>query len=72
MSIQSMASTVRTAMNERIAKESRAFRGLIRNGRLLVGKESLSAIQAVECNTSNGRKVWAQRTRYNSALIVGA
>lgn len=71
MSIKSMTSDIKSAMKNRIEKESQAMRGTIKNGRFYCGNKSYSAKQAVECNTNNGHKVWAVRAG-SKVVIVGA
>lgn len=72
MSIQTLASDLKKVMAERIEKEGRAMRGTIREGKLQVGNEQYDLFQAVECEVSEGSRVWAMRARNGKAVIVGS
>ena len=69
--INGLREAVKTAVDNRISNESRALRGVIRNGKFLSGSKSFPFVQAVDCDTSNGSKVWAQLSKNGSAVIVG-
>ncbi|MBR1728040.1 MAG: hypothetical protein IJ728_00720 [Selenomonadaceae bacterium] len=69
MSIRDFAKDIKSAVNKRIENESRAVRGMIKNGKFHSGNKSYPVKQAVECNTK--RKVWAVKTQNNKAVIVG-
>lgn len=70
MSVQKLASSIRNAVDKRIANEARAMRGTIKNGMFVSGSKSFPFKQAVECNL-NGI-LWAQRDNRGNAVIVGA
>lgn len=72
MSVTSLASAVKVAMNERIGREARAIRATIRNGQLVTNARSYDFTQAVDVNVHNGRRVWALRAQNGKAVIVGA
>ena len=72
MGVQSLANAIGQAVNERIKREARALRGTIKNGMFQCGNKSYPFKQAVDCNTSNGRRVWAQLSTDGSAVVVGA
>ena len=72
MSVKNMANEIKNAMNNRIEKESRAMHGTMKDGKFYSGNNSYSVKQAAECNTNNGHKVWAVRSKNNKAVIVGA
>lgn len=67
-----MENEIKSAMNNRIEKESKAMHGIINNGRFYAGNISYPAKQAVECNTRNGSKVWAVKSNDGKAVIIGA
>lgn len=71
MSLKDLEKTIQSAVNKRIKEEARAMRGTIRGGKFQCGSKSYPYAQAVECNTSEGNKVWAQRSQNNSVVIVG-
>ena len=70
MSLNSLQSEMKIAMNQRIETESRAKRGFIQNGKFISGNEQYKAVQAVECNIDG--KVYAVITSNKKAVIVGA
>lgn len=72
MGVKSLAAAVGTAVRRRIEQEARAKRGVIQNGRFISGAKSYPMIQAVDVDTSNGKRVWAQLSKSGSAVIVGA
>ena len=72
MSIQRLATTIKSAVDSRVNEESRAKRGTIHNGRFISGAKSYPFTQAVDCNTGEGKRVWAQLSKNNTAVIVGA
>lgn len=72
MGVQSLASTLKNAVDTRIKREARALRGTIENGMFQCGNKSYPFKQAVDCNVSNGRRVWAQLSSNGTAVIVGA
>lgn len=71
MGIKELATAIRNAVNKRIDEEARAKRGIIKDGRFLVGAKSYPFKQAVDCNTSEGNRVWAQLSTNGDAVIVG-
>lgn len=72
MSVQSLANSIKNAVDNRVNKEARAMRGTIQNGMFVSGAKSFPYKQAVDCNTFEGSKVWAQRATNGQAIIVGA
>ena len=71
MSIQSLATSIKNAVDKRIAGEARALRGTIKDGMFISGAQAFPFKAAVDCNTSDGRRVWAQRSKDGRAVIVG-
>lgn len=69
--IQGLADAIKSAVQNRIDEESKAKRGTIQNGNFVSGDKSYPFIQAVDCNISNGSRVWAQLSRSGKAVIVG-
>lgn len=69
--IQGLADAIKSAVQNRIDEESKAKRGTIQNGNFVNGAKSYPFIQAVDCNISNGSRVWAQLSRSGKAVIVG-
>ena len=69
--INRLAETIKNAMQRRIDTEARTLRGTIRNGKFISGARSYPYISAVETNTRNGSRVWAQLSKNNQAVIVG-
>lgn len=72
MSVQSLAKSIKSAVDNRVNKEARAMRGVISGGMFVSGAKSFPYKQAVDCNTFEGNKVWAQRATNGKAIIVGA
>ena len=72
MNVQALASTIKDIVNKRIKREARAMRGTIKDGMFQCGTKSYPFKQAVDCNISNGSRVWAQLSPNNIAVIVGA
>lgn len=70
MGVQSLASSIKNAVDRRIQNEARAIRGTVKNGMFQSGSKSFPAKQAVDCNTR--RKVWAVPSTNGKAVIVGA
>lgn len=71
MSIQSLSTALKKAVDARIDKEARAMHGTIIDGRLQVGAKSYPFTTAVDVGTHNGRKVWAQLSKSGKAVVVG-
>ena len=71
MSIKSLTSSIKQTVEKRIKNEARAMHGIIRNGTFICGGKSYNYITAVDADTSNGKKVWAQKSQNNSAVIIG-
>ena len=69
MSIQSLSTAVKNAVDTRIKREARALRGTVKDGRFQCGNKSYPFKQAVDCNV---RRVWAQLSPNGDAVIVGA
>ena len=72
MSIQDLANSIESAVNNRIDEESRAMHGIIRNDRFVSGSKSYPMKQAVDCDTSEGSRVWAQKSKNGNAVVIGA
>ena len=72
MSITDLARDIKKTVEKRIEKESCVRRGIVNNGRIQIGSKSYPMKQAVDCNASNGRKVWAQLSTSGDAVVVGA
>ena len=72
MGVRELTTAIKNAVDKRIANEARAKRGIIKDGRFVSGRESYDFKQAVDCNISDGNKVWAQLTSNGIAVIVGA
>ena len=70
MSIQDLKAALKKAVDTRIFDEAKAKRGVIKNGRFHFGAKSYPFKQAVDCSLSG--KVWAQLTKNNTAIIIGA
>lgn len=70
--VQGLAEAIKNAVDRRIVNEARALRGTIHGGKFQSGAKSYPYKQAVDCNTNEGNKVWAQLTQNNSVVIVGA
>lgn len=71
MSVQSLAYSIKRAVDNRIQKESRAMRGTIHGNNFICGNKSYKYVSAVDADTYSGNRVWAQLSRNNSAVIVG-
>ena len=71
MSIKNLANAVKSAVQRRINEESKAKRGMIHNGLFVCGSKSYPFVQAVDCNTDEGSRVWAQLSNNGKAVIVG-
>ena len=71
MGVKELASAIKSAVDKRIAEESRALHGTIRDGMFQCGSKSYPYKQAVDCNTSEGNRVWAQMSTSGDAIIVG-
>ncbi len=70
--VQGLAEAIKNAVDRRIANEARAMHGTIKNGMFQTGTKSYPYKQAVDCNTNEGNKVWAQLDTNGNAVIVGA
>lgn len=71
MSIQNMAEAIKNAVDNRINNEARAMHGTIHNGRFISGGKSYPFNPAVDCNTNEGNRVWAQHSKNGDVVIVG-
>ena len=67
-----LAAAIRAGLRNGQSQESRAQRGIIRNGRVHIGERSYPFRAAVDCNTAEGSLVWVQISRGGTAVIVGA
>lgn len=72
MGVRELAAAVKSAVRWRIDNEARAKRGVIQNGRFISGSKSYPMIQAVDVDTSNGKRVWAQLSKNGNAVVVGS
>lgn len=72
MSIQNLANSIKSAVDNRIDEEAKAKSGVIRGNRFISGSKSYPLRQAVDCDTSEGKRVWAQLSKNGTAVIVGA
>lgn len=72
MSVQRLTQAIKSAVDNRIQRETRALRGKIFGGLFQSGSKSFPYRQAVDCNTKNGSRVWAQLAPNGTAVIVGA
>ena len=70
--ILGLAAAIRAGLRNGQSQESRAQRGIIRNGRVHIGERSYPFRAAVDCNTAEGSLVWVQISRGGTAVIVGA
>ena len=70
--ILGLAAAIRAGLRNGQSQESRAQRGIIRNGRVHIGERSYPFRVVVDCNTSDGSLVWVQISRGGTAVIVGA
>ena len=70
--VMGLAAAIRAGLRNGQSQESRAQRGIIRNGRVHIGERSYPFRAAVDCNTSEGSFVWVQISRGGTAVIVGA
>lgn len=71
MSVDSLARAVKSAVEARIKKEARARRGTIQNGQFVCGADCYPFTSAVDVDTGNGKKVWAQLSPNGTAVVVG-
>ena len=72
MSVKSLAATVARIVQQRINNEAWAKRGTVQNGRFFSGSKSYPMVQAVDVDTGDGRRVWAQLSKNGTAVVVGA
>lgn len=72
MGVRELASTIKNAVDRRIQQEARAIRGTIQDGMFQSGAKAYPYKQAVDCDTSEGSKVWAMPATNGDAVIVGA
>ena len=70
--ISGLTSAIKSAVQKKVAEESRAKRGTIQNGQFVSGNKSYPVKQAVDVNASNGSKIWAQLDNNGNAVIVGS
>ena len=70
--ILGLAAAIRAGLRNGQSQESRAQRGIIRNGRVHIGERSYPFRVAVDCNTGDGSFVWVQTSKGGIAVIVGA
>lgn len=72
MSVKELALAIKVAVDNRIKQEARALRGTICDGRFQYGSKSYPYKQAVDCNTAENSRVWAQLDNSGNAIIVGS
>lgn len=70
--LQGLADSVKNIVQQRIDNESRAIKGVMKDGQFVSGNKSYPAKQAVDVDVSNGSIVWAQLDRNGNAIIVGS
>lgn len=70
MSVQTLSSAIKNAVNQRLYNESRAKRGFIKDGVFLAGSNSFPFKLAVDCPLN--KRVWAQLDKHGNAIIIGA
>lgn len=71
MSVKDLANAIKSAVQRRVDEESKAIRGTIQNGQFVSGSKSYPFVQAVDCDVSEGSRVWAQLSKNGKAVIVG-
>ena len=71
MSVEGLSRAIKAAIDMRIEQEARAMRGVIQNGQFQSGAKSYPYVSAVDANTSEGKKVWAQLSQSGKAVVVG-
>ena len=71
MSVKDLANAIKSAVQRRVDEESKAKHGTIQNGQFVSGSKSYPFVQAVDCDVSEGSRVWAQLTKDGKAVIVG-
>ena len=71
MSIQGLSTAIKSSLENQVAQQARAMRGTIKNGKFISGSRTYPFIQAVDCNTHEGRKVWAQLSNDGRAVLIG-
>ncbi len=69
--VEGLAIAIKAAIDTRIEQESRAMRGVIQNGQFLTGAKSYPYTSAVDADTSEGKKVWAQLSQSGKAVVIG-
>ena len=72
MGVRELATAIRNAVDRRIRQEARAMRGTIQDGMFQSGAKAYPYNQAVDCDTSEGSRVWAMPATNGDAVIVGA
>lgn len=72
MGVKSLAAAVARAVQWRINAETRAMRGTIQGGRFVSGSKSYPIAQAVDCDTGEGKRAWAQLSQSGKAVVVGS
>ena len=71
MSVTNLADSIKKLVDYRIKNETRAIRGTINNGVFTYGARSYNYILAVDADSTNGRRLWAQKSANNSVVIIG-
>lgn len=72
MGVQNLKAAIKNAVQNKIDEESKAKCGVIRGGNFVSGSRAYPFTQAVDCDTSDGARVWAQISKNGTAVIVGA
>ncbi len=71
MSIQALTQSLKSAVDARVKRETRAMRGEVKAGMFYSGTKAYPYKQAVDCKLGGGHKVWAQLSTNGNAVIVG-
>ena len=70
--IQGLVETIQSIMQKKVAEEARARHGTIQDGKFKDGNNFYPAKQAVDVDTSEGSRVWAQLDNNGNAIIIGS
>lgn len=71
MGVRELAIAIKVAVDNRIREEAEAMRGTIQDGKFQSGAKSYPYVAAVDCNTSEGNRVYAQKAQDGKVIIVG-
>lgn len=72
MGVRELGSAIKNAVDRRIRQEALARRGTIQDGMFQSGAKAYPYKQAVDCDTSEGSRVWALPATNDVVVIVGA